>query len=194
MIITTNDTKFLISANTTTALSHIKEPCFVLTQNKNLNLIGNPIKTLKIKLHKEGCVTLVSLLGSPTQSHQPATPLLAQRFHLPPLSKLHSSWDHLLNFFYCVELNWRSNRSHECYYQLRGEKVKKEQDLSLSAIANLGESTESTPLHLQVHKESRVQFSGLYPMLLHIWVRPRSCPFSSSGSETANMACLFDPR
>lgn len=79
---------------------------------------------------------------------------------------------------------------------LRERRIKNEQDLSLSATANLCGLTESISLYLWVHKRSWIQLSGLYPILLRILVRPksRSCPFSSSGSETAYTACLFDLR
>lgn len=74
------------------------------------------------------------------------------------------------------------------YCQLEGQKV--------WTRSHPFKLTQIKQLHLQVHKRSWLQFSGLYPILLHIWVRPksRSSPFSSSGSETAYMACLFDLR
>lgn len=66
-----------------------------------------------------------------------SSPPSAQRFHLPALSQLHSSWDYLL--FYCAELNWHRNKAHECTVNLRDRRY--EQDLTLS---NLRKSSNST--------------------------------------------------
>lgn len=122
--------------------------------------------------------------GLATQSHWPPTPLSAQRFHLPPSSQLHSSWHYLL--FYCAELTWRSSKSHKCTV-LEGEKVwTRSRPFKLTWIKQL---------HLQVHKREILApvFWALSYAILHIWIKPksRSCPFSSSGSEMAYMACLF---
>jgi len=162
--------------------------------NNNQNVIGNPRKIWKVT--EGGMCSPAKSLGFPCPYSPTSQPFLAPRFHIPPSYQGHSSWDHLLTFFYYFESNWSSKRSHECHCQLEGETVMKEQDLSISATANLRESTESTTLHLQVHKRPWLQFSGLYPILLYTWVRPkcRSCLFSSSGSETAYTSCLFDPR
>lgn len=47
-----------------------------------------------------------------------------------------------------TELNWLRNMSHKCHRQLEGERVKKEQDLSLSApsvyYANLPKQSHFT--------------------------------------------------
>lgn len=124
------------------------------------------------------------------------TPLLAQRFLIPPLPWLYSLWDHLLTFSYCVELNQCSNRSHECHRQLEGEKVKKEQDLSLLAMANLHESAESTHFAFTFTGDPGSSFLEFIPCHYASGSDPngRGVYFPGLAQKRAYTMCLYDLR
>lgn len=101
LIIATNHSNLPISAKITFFL--MQEICFNLRQNKNKNLISNPIETLRSKLHKEACVPL-AVFQVPPPRVASLPPHLAQRFHPLSLSHLLNSGNHKLNFFNRIKL------------------------------------------------------------------------------------------
>lgn len=99
-------------------LSHIRDPCFILTQTKNQNLLQKHW-WLSYK-RRVGCVSLTSPLGSPSQIQQPHFQLKGSTFLLCPSFIAHGT---TCSTFSTV-FSWYSNMSHECCCQLEGEKGK----------------------------------------------------------------------
>lgn len=133
------------------------------------------------------------LQGTSTQSHQSPTPLLAPRFH--PLSLSHlNSWSHMFNF-----CNWIKLAQQQFSWMLLKPCRREGKGWTISLLFINDKLMLIKRVNLISPSGSQQTLVPVFWSFSHAITylgqkQIQSCLFSSSGSEIAYTACLFNMR